>query len=205
MKLLLLLVMACPFVALATPSGGVSLFYYHGESKEFPVNGGHSSAVVSMTERLIHAYSSYFIYRRLTNETDRSYILLIKIDPNVVPRCVPNYNTEAGCTLREPTFGKVYVPSPNQSLTNIDEHNVTSLQMQEAGWVHSHFDYTPDGYISNYFFNFDYPGLGRVNANIILKMHTNGKWSKSSNYVVSNEDGLQYVWADKMKLVLTAP
>ena len=214
MKTLFLLFALCPFVAFATPTnsdGGSrapgTISYYHGSSTMWPVSGEHSDALVSVIVRQIDHNNKYVIYRKLTNETDHTFILLLKNIPNVHRDCASLPNTvNTGCVRIGPTVVKIYVPGVNQSLTNIDEHNVTSLQMQAAGWGHVHSYFTHHRYWKHsYFLNYDYPGLGRVDSNTTVKVYNDGKRLMYGKYAVSNADGLQYVSTDKTKLVFTAP
>ena len=215
MKILLLLFMLSPLTVFATQTEGDSrghdtIHYYHGKAMKSPVSGAHSESLVSLVVRKSSDHASWLIYRVLDNHQDSTFILHIRKQHNLSTRCAPpntNNSSEMGCASMGPEFVKVYVPGEGQSLTNIDEHNVTSLNMMEAGWGHFHQHRGHHGYTKlSYFLNYEYPGVGHVDANVFVKAHDSGKRHMYGKYGVSNaEEGLQYVWTDKMKLVFTAP
>ena len=209
MKILLLLLTLCPVVVFATTeaeNNNNTVYYYHGVSDRFFASGEYSQALVSVIEREVDDNASYLIYRVLDDKGDRSYVVLLKKQNRVVG-CVPDRGNNAGCAISAPDLVKVYVPMAGQSFTNIDEHNVTALKMQEAGWGHLHQHRTHHGYTKrSLFLNCVYPGLGRVNANFTIKEHDDGRshlYVKGS--VGSDTDGLIFVWKSKMKRVFTMP
>ena len=210
MKILLLLLTLYPVAVFATTAetenSSSTANYFHGMTERFFASGEYSRALVSVIEREIDDNTSYIIYRVLDDKEDRIYIVLLK-KQNSSAGCVPDSENNAGCVTIAPDLVKVYVPRAGQSFTNIDEHNVTALEMQETGWGHLHQHRTHHGYTKrSIFLNFVYPGLGRVDANFTIKEHDDGSghlYVKGS--VGSDTDGLIFVWKSKMKLVFTAP
>ena len=209
MKILLLLLTLCPVAVFATTAevrnSSNTVHYYHGMSERFFANGEYSQALVSVIEREISDNASYIIYRVLDDKGDRNYVVLLKKQDSKIG-CDLDSGNNADCVIA-PDLIKVYVPKAGQSITNIDEHNVTALEMRESGWGHTHQHRTNNSYTKrSIFLNFVYPGLGRVDANFIIKNHDDGSghlYVKGS--VGSDTDGLTFVWKSKMKLVFTMP
>ena len=197
----------CPFSL--PPSEGDSrasdsILYYHGTGTKILASGERSQSLVSMVVRFTED-SMYVIYRILNNESDTRQIVQLK---DYINRdCTTDSNGGISCPSAPPApdFIKVYVPSGGQSLTSIDEHNITSLNMVEAGWGHRHWHRGSHGYTKlSYFLNYNYPGIGHIDSNYFVKIYDDGSRRMFGKVGVVSDEGV-HVWTDKMKLVFTAP
>ena len=203
MKILGLLLALSSFVAFAstsvaseTETSAGTISYYHGMTTVTTAEGKQRKLLTSMTTRMMGADDRagvFFIYRFVNNEVDFSRVLLVK---------------RFGDTDDDqPSFYKVYVPSAEASLTNVDEHSVSSLQMQEGGWGHGHIYRTHHGYIKHsLYLNYLRTNGLRIDVNSAAKIREDGSqqvYAKTS--LGTDADGLQEVWNTKLKLVFTTP